>query len=495
LKHNALIGRKGKDTVIKNIARYSSSNIYRQFLALFTAFIRPKLLTPELYGLWNILNLIPRYSSYIHLGSRSSIRYLIPYYESKNEIQKINEIKGSVFYGSLYLNLLLVSGFVILSLKASLNLEVRLGLIAMAAIVIMGWYYDYYISILKSHQNFTLITSSNYLKASIMAVLSIILIYFFKIYGVYLTAVLTLIVIILYLRSNHPLEPHSKFCFKVFKDLVKMGFPIMTINIITLLISTSDRFIVSYFLGYKQLGYYSIAIMVLHFLENIPAVAREVIEPRLMQSLSENSSEKNLNKYFLKPLINTAYYMPFLVGLVIFVFPVLIPIILPRYIPGIPPTIILVIGGYFLFMSYTARGIIVANNLQLKASVVMAFVLLINITLSISFVKSGMGIKGVALGSSISYFILFISLLYFVKKKCSYDLQDWKINMMGLCWPFPIMCAAIVILKSVSEVMHINDYMAAFMNLFVYCMIMFIVVNIAGKKYILLKMIRLKELW
>ncbi len=93
---------KDKDSVLKNIVRYSSSKIFRQILRVLTGFIKPKLLTPELFGLWNILSIIPAYASYIHLGSRSSMRYLIPYHEAKKEEQKNSEIKGSVFYGSLY---------------------------------------------------------------------------------------------------------------------------------------------------------------------------------------------------------------------------------------------------------------------------------------------------------------------------------------------------------------------------------------------------------
>ena len=71
----------------------------------------------------------------------------------------------------------------------------------------------------------------------------------------------------------------------------------MVYNFSAILISTSDRIIISYFLGNKQLGYYGIAIMIFSFLMQIPAVSREVIEPRLMQEMTRNSDEKILNEY------------------------------------------------------------------------------------------------------------------------------------------------------------------------------------------------------
>ena len=88
---------ESKESVTKNIVRYSSSKVYQQILSLLTAFIRPKLLTPELYGLWNILNIIPTYASYSNLGTFDIMRYMIPYHEGKKEHQKSLEIRDSVF--------------------------------------------------------------------------------------------------------------------------------------------------------------------------------------------------------------------------------------------------------------------------------------------------------------------------------------------------------------------------------------------------------------
>lgn len=486
---------KRKDSITNNILRYSSSKVYMQVLGIFTAFIKPKLLTPELYGLLNILNLIPTYAGYIHLGSRSSMRYLIPYYEGRNEHYKNKDIKGSVFYGSLYLTILIVAILVFLSLKGDQDLEVRLGFLTMVFIVIMTWYYGYYMSLLKSYQNFKLITSSNYLKAPVTFFLSIILIYYFGIYGAYLAAVLTLVAVILYLRSKYPLGLQTKFQFRIFRDLIKMGLPIMLFSISFELIRTSDRVIVFYFLGIEQLGYYGIASMVISFLIQIPGAAREVIEPRLMQDLNGNSEVKNLNEYFFKPLFNTAYLLPLLLGPIVILLPYIIPLLLPRYIPGIVPAQINVLGCYFFIMSYPARGIIIANNWQLKASSVAVLVLFININLSIILLKLGMGLKGIALGSSISFFILFIFILIFIKRSYKNVPLDWKTNIMGLCWPFPIMCSSIIFLKYFSEILSINEYVAALINIVIFCMIMFVVISFAQKKHTLLKKINLGKIW
>lgn len=486
---------KQKESLIRVIAKYSSSNIYTQILGLLNAFIRPKLLSPELYGLWHILIVIPKYAAYSTLGTHTIMRYLIPYHDAKAEYYQINEIKGTVFYSGLLIKIFIATVLVLIALIRDMSVIVRLGLLTMAYVVIMEWYYDYYANILKSYQKFSLLSSTNYIQSSVAFAGSATLIYFMGIYGVYLSAVITFIVIISYLRIRSPLGSYGKFRYPVFIDLVKKGVPLMMYNLSSVLISSSDKIIIVYFLGPEQLGYYGIAVVVHGFLMQIPGTSREVIEPRLMSKLHQNSDEENLREYTLKPLINTAYFMPFLIGPVFFIMPGMVSLVLPRYVQGIEPTLIITLGGYFYALIYIVRGIIVANNWQLNASLIIGLISLMNVGLCIFFIKLGLGIKGVAAGCSISFFLLFVSLLVFVMKKCTYAQQDWRSGIMAICWPFPVMCITIFVLSSLEKILPLHMYLSAFLNLFLYSFAILILINIAKKKYELLRGLTLKDIW
>jgi O-antigen/teichoic acid export membrane protein len=484
-----------KDSILKNISRYSSSYFYQNVLGFISAIIKPMLLKPELYGLWNLLTLISYYAHNTDLGTHGSMRYLIPFNKSKKEYQKINEIKGSTYFGSLYLRIFFVTILLIVSLMLDIDLKVRVGLFTIAIVIILEWYHEYYISLLKSYENFRLITKARYLWSTIMFVLSIILIYLFNIYGMYITIIISYLSVIAYLRVKSPLDSHTRFQFHLFKDLVKIGFPIMLFNLFMLLITSTDRIIVSAYLGIEQLGYYGIVVMVFNFLMQMPGVVIDVIEPRLMSRTEKDSQEEILNQYFFKPIINTAYFMPFFIAPVFFVLPIIISLILPRYIDSIIPVQIMVFGGYFLSMSYMTRGFIVANNWQFKVLVWMVFGLVINIILTMVLLIKGMGLQGVVLGSSISYFILFLSLILFIRKRCNYALRDWRKNLIGISWPFLITCALIGIIECVSGFVSINAYTDPFVKLAIFYIIMFYVVNIFQKKYSLLKKIEIKHFY
>lgn len=489
------MGNERQDSVVKNIARYSSSNVYQNLLGAFTAFLRPKLLSPELYGLWSILNVIPTYASYGNFGSYDMMRYKIPYHEARKEHQRSREVEGSVFYGSLYISSFITAVLVVISLTGKFDLTVKAGLLTMASLVILQWYYDNYLLRLKAYQNFRLLAYTLILKATVTLSFSAILIYLLSIYGAFLSSIVSVAAIIIYLKIKFPPDSRSGFHPLVFKELIRQGLPIMVYNFSAILMGTSDRIVVSYFLGNEQLGYYGIAIMVFGFIRQIPGTAREVIEPRLMQDMNENSEEQNLREYLFKPLINTAYFMPLLVGPLVFILPVLIPLLLPKYISGIRATQIIIFSCYFLSMVYVTRGIIVANGWQLKAAALMVSVLLFNIGLSIVLIRAGMGINGVALSGSISYLVLLAGSLIFIRAKCRYAFPDWRTNMVGLSWPFLIMVLSILVLQYGFEHVNLNGYVAAALKVSLFTMAMVFLINRAQRKYSLLKAFRLKDIW
>ena len=429
-----------RDSIFVNILHYASSSIFQKFLGLLTAFIRPKLLSPELFGLWNVLNVLPNYASYLHLGSRSSMRFLIPYYESRGEDEKISSTKAAVYRGTFVPTLIFAVVLILLALFLDLEVETRVGLAAISLVILFNWRFSYLVGVLKAHQEFRIISRSNYITAIAHFVLTATLIFFFGFYGALLSAILTVIVGIIYIQRFRTFRIHGPFQFSVFRSLVKTGFPIVIYNIISELFRTSDRFVILFMLGQETVGYYGIAIMVLGFSISIPAISREVVEPRLMESMDRADLARNLELYMTRPLMNTAYLMPFVIGPGILLLPFVIPIILPDYASGVVSAQILLLGGYFLAAGHVLRGVIVALGLQLKATIVAFPVLIVNIILSIMMVSWGYGIEGVALASSVSFLLMFTALFSFVWWQLRFRDHGLTKRFFWFFVPFPVMC-------------------------------------------------------
>ena len=434
-----------RESIFVNIIHYASSSLFQKVLRVITALIRPKLLSPELFGLWNVLSILPTYASYLHLGSRSSMRFLIPYQESRGEDEAISSTKSAVYHGTFYPTLFVAVVLILLAVFVNMALEARLGLVAVAVVILFNWKLDYAVGVLKSHQHFRLISKYNYVTAVAHFVLTVALIFLFGFYGALLSAVFTAIVGLVYLKAYRSYQGNGRFRFGIFLDLVKQGFPVMALNLISELIRTSDRFVLFFTLGQETVGYYGIAIIMLGFSISIPAISREVVEPRLMENLDRATVAENLELFMTRPLMNTAYLMPFVVGPGILLLPVAIPPLLPDYTPGILPAQILLLGAYFLAAAHVLRGVIVAFGLQLKASLVALVVLLVNILLSLTMVFLGYDAEGVALASSASFLMLFASLFILIWWQIRAREHGLTARILWFLVPFPVMCIMLLI--------------------------------------------------
>ncbi|WP_421902100.1 oligosaccharide flippase family protein [Maridesulfovibrio sp.] len=407
------------------IVRYFSSMLIKQLFGIIVAILRPKLLTPEQFGLFSLLKVIPGYASYAQLGANSAARYSIPRMIAEGRTSEILLLEGSLLGGTLCANILFVIIFLFTSWPAAASPEEKAGIFAIALVILITWHNDFYVSLLKARQQFDMVGRTNYIAAtSSFALLP--LVYFYEVYGLFISMVLSLLLVAYFLRSPELISSGIKFQWRTYVSLARKGFPIMSMGLVIMAIRTTDRFIISGFLGNEQLGFYGVGAMIFNMLMQLPAVSREVIEPRLMQSLSTKSNKENLHAFLVSPLINTAYLMPFLVGGAFFSAPVAINWLLPQYKAGIPATQILMIGSFFLGLCYITRGIIVARNWQLAALVPALCIMAGNVLLCFFAIHAGFGIEGVAAASTFSLILLFCSLIMFIRLKTGADLVNWK---------------------------------------------------------------------
>lgn len=430
------------------IARYASSVMVRQILGIINAYLKPLLLTPQMYGLWNLLQSVLTYMPVTHLGARSAMRYRIPANEAKGEEETNASLAGTVLKGSMCLTGMGCAGLVAAALLVPMQPEAAIGMLVMAAVAAIFFFASFQVALFKSRGRFQPITTSNYLKATGGCILKVALILAFGFYGLLAALVLTHLLVFAYLRSRSDPQPLGAFRPRLFLELVREGFPIIALSLGVMLIRTMDRFIISAFLGLEELGHYGIAIMGLNFLMHVPDASRDVIEPRLIRDLETRPAKDCLRDYVTRPLLLTAYGMPILLGAAMLLLPLAVELLLPRYRPGILPAQIITASSLFLALSFVLRGIIIARGRQLQAMGITLLAVAINIILSIAFVQQGWGIAGVSLGSASSFALLFFGLWVFVRRR-EPDLSDVKI--LPLLLPLILACGLAVLAAHLGE--------------------------------------------
>jgi len=436
-------------TTAQRIAAYFSSIAFRQMLGVVVAVLRPKLLSPEHYGLYSLLKVIPGYGAFVPLGARQAARFSIPRFQAEKREDRVLAMESALYFGTFWANLLFIVIFFCVALPEAVTTVHRVGVAAFGLFILINWYFDYQITLLKAHQRFDLVSRANYI-AALMACGSLPLLYFFGIYGLIAAMVLNVAVVSAMLRALYPLPALPRFDWREYVRMMREGFPVMCIGLGILAIRTTDRFVISGMLGTEQLGFYAIAVMAFNFLMNLPTVSREIMEPMLMQSLAQQGERENLDRFLFVPLLHTLYLLPVLVGGAFFAAPLFLPLLLPRYAAGVPATQILVVGSFFLGLCYVLRGILVARGWQYQALLVAGAVFAVNLAGSIGLVRVGWGIEGVGLASAISFALLFVGLLTLIRVRVGTGYDQWPRVLRAVLCPSFVMIVYLVGFRAIA---------------------------------------------
>jgi O-antigen/teichoic acid export membrane protein len=299
--------------------------------------------------------------------------------------------------------------------RNTLDIYVFWGLIAMGVIIVAVRMESYIVTILRAKKVFF----PESLGKVINAVLYIGLIYLvvknFKLYGLYAvnTAVILCSILILIFLSKE----HFRFSLKKeeLKHLIKVGIPLVLLGFMFVNLTNIDRIVVVKMLGAEKLGYYSVSIMMGNIIYNVSNMASVVLYPRFQEIYGKNDDKREVYRVMQKIIKLIWFPLIILVLCGIVFLPYLVEILIPKYIAGITSMKILLCGIYFLSLSVFYRNYLVTINKQLVSLFMCIGAVIINLILNILFIKMGLSIEGVALATSISYFIYFLSLYIMVK--------------------------------------------------------------------------------
>ena len=433
--------RGERTSIARNLARYTPSVLFGEMVSILNAIIRPKLLSPDLFGLWSLLNVIPSYSSYLHLGSRDYLRYQIPRLEAKGDHDAVSRMEATALMGALAPNLAVALALALLALFSSFETLVRTGLATMSILVLLTCVFEYTVNAMKGHQRFRDLARANYLRATTQLALSTGLMLWLGLYGLYIAVPLAMLITLLYLRTSCTYHAPSAFQWSLYREMVREGYAITLFAFLMTLLVTAGRLVVAGYLTTEEVGYYALATLALRGMLNFPGAAREVVEPRIMEAADSLEEESVLDTFLYRPLVANAFYLPFIIIPGYYFIPPLLTWLLPKYTAGIVPLQLILFGFYFLATAYPLRGILIGLRLQRPAALLMALCVILTVGFSLLALHTGHGIVGVSVANSLSYALMLIFNAWLLKmlRRVRFPLRKvWPVWIV-----FPFMCSGI----------------------------------------------------
>lgn len=387
------------DGLLKNIARVLSANFVVAFVGLVGSFIFPRILSIEAYAIYHTFTLYTGYITALHFGFASgmTIRYAGKNYNKINTAQYKSEIMLLLCIWGLFTLIFVV---VSIPLKSEMLLYVALSIIPIGLV-------GSYKSFLQAWTRFRTFSVISSLLAVIVPVTAII--YYLithdlpgNIYIIIFLVINWIATVYVFFEILKKIKgvKSAKIFSKYNLETEKIGFAILIGNYINILLTSADKQFVKWFFSTNEFAFYSFAMS----MQSIMTVFITSIAQPLFPAMAQGKF-KDEDYSQIKDLL---FIFGSLSGCAYFVLSIVVNQFIVKYIPSLE-----VIGIYFVvFPVMAVINCLYINLYKIKEMmktyvVTLAGVLLIAVLLNTAFTYWFGKYTGVAIATTITYFIWF----------------------------------------------------------------------------------------
>jgi len=321
----------------KTLIRFASSQIISQFLRVASGFLVVSFIEPELYGQFTGVGVFMGYILLGHGGIINGLSRELPFELGRGNDEYGRQMASSVFVLSLLLSLLASLVFFFFAVFFFLQGDNLTGIIYLSYVVIGGLFLlnsQYLPTLYRTNKDFNSLSRQNIL-VGIGNLLTVVLVYFFSIYGLLARGILLAVYQFTLLYINKPYKISFKYSLSHYKTLIKTGIPIFMVGQINPLWATIMNNLIFSIGGATNYGLYALSTIVQSTVGVIPISFSGVIYPRMSIMLGEGKTIGQILKSNIKPLFFQFGVMLIIAFAGVLLLPIIIPEILPKYVNGI----------------------------------------------------------------------------------------------------------------------------------------------------------------
>ena len=427
-----------------------------------------KILGPELYGIWALIVLVRQYLMYTSLGIKYAITVKLS--TSKNDLNKSLYISSSVHI-ILFITLVLLAFalFLYYDLISGILPEIQQYLILVVCMVTLLQFQELFKNIFRVINKIKQVIFLEF----VFAISPFFVIFFFQnelliewllganIFAAFINLIYSLRILRIKL---------SQFSFKIQKELIQIGFPLLIYNISFYLILLSVKTIASIYYDTKSFGYYALSESIVNAVFLGLHSILWYFFPKFLKHFSAEQDLKKLSEQissFSFVYVNSVFTISFLA---ISGIPILL-LFLSDYKPISPILSILLMNQGILSFSAIYSSLIISKGGQVRLAAMSVIGVLVAISSAIIIGLLDLPIKYMVLPSFLAFSVYSYLVFNYARKKF---LESAKINALKNLSPGIISGVLIITIYFIIE-----DYM---LLLFILGLISFAILNIKNFK-------------
>lgn len=368
-------------------------------------------------GTLAIINLIIQYAGYTHFGLLQSLSREIPLAQGRGDLQEAKSV-GDVVFTSFSITTAITACVLWILYAMGITFQgvlTPLILILISCQIIFSRMDSFLRGYVKGEGQLSLVGRADLISRIAIPCLTIPLVILLSIKGAILALILSeLAVLIFYFFV---LKPRFRWDVNLKKTLAlsKSGFSIQINSLAENLFWSVDLVIISVFMAHEQVGLYSYALVAINLAAPfIGSIDMVVLRKMLVATGKHGYASKDIYKRYTEgALISYLFLTSSVTGLGVLLYLLIIRTFLSDYLASIPIMIILS-SGYIVYSArYFLISYLTATNQLQKRFIILLTGLAANALFDVIVIKSGYGLKGVAVVCSVS-FVLITSQLVFL---------------------------------------------------------------------------------
>jgi O-antigen/teichoic acid export membrane protein len=192
------------------------------------------------------------------------------------------------------------------------------------------------------------------------------------------------------------------------KDLVVIGLPLVAEIILPVTMSNVDKIMIAAMLTPGALGIYSIGNSFVSILGTIPSALGQMLLVRFAEMDGQGRSKANTAAALEKATVVLASLFAPLLGLGIAVFPVIVVVLLPQYVDGIPAGSVLIASSFFVAVSVPATKWCLSTGHFVPVLALRVFIMIVQLTLIYLVIQAGGNLRAIAFVSFAAFAVFSI---------------------------------------------------------------------------------------
>lgn len=365
---------------------------------LVAIFIRERL-GPVAMGIWSLVQLAVSYSSYASLGVYDGASREIPLARGRGDQVAAERLRDSSFSFVMATSLaasLAVAAWA-LSQRSSLSAVAFWGWMTAAAINLLQRWNNFAVGMLYVDKLFERAGRFRWLSSLVNAGLTLALVWYGGLYGLYAAMVLSFVFNILYLRYRaESAPPRLRWDSGSVRQLLWVSAPLLVSGLLHTVVLTLDKIVVARVIGLEALGHYTLATLGTGYVMTFANLFSVTLYPRVLERYGKSADARDILAYAKLPGLLLSAYLSAAVGLLWCVAPWLTLEFLPSYTPGLEALRWLLFSTVFFSMVTQLNHVVTTLDRQRRMIAIYAAVITVALGAYAAAYASGGGLGRIA---------------------------------------------------------------------------------------------------